>query len=601
MVRRDPAGLHAALVAAVSVAVFVPTLAAEFTYDDLSVVVGNPDIRYWHFSDLVGGWNRFVRKLTLMADYALYGDDPAGYHAQNLFWHALSSVLAYALLRRLASHPLTALAGALLFAVHPIHVEAVANVSNRKEMLCMSFSLASLLAYLRFLAGDGRRRWLWLGATGAAGLVAAFSKQVAVALPLAAAAYELIYLPREGRFLARHPLLLGLAFVAGAGLTLAYVLHTRIDLDDLDQFSMLTGYTGEASLRSFWATAGRAFWLYVGLLLWPAGLCPDHVIALSGSLADPRALAGWVGILAWATLAIGAARRAPLASFGLSWMLIHFLPISNLLPSAYVIADRYMYIPSLGFCALLAWLGERTHAALRLRGPHPPRIWARVMLAGLAALLVGGYALRTLAYAQHWMTQRGVWEYALACNPESHRAHYFLGSLDLEDAAYARAERHFAQALAIEPDLVRSHHSHANALFALGRHREALALYDRAVERWPQQAEAWYNRGNARAALGDPEGALADYDAAIERAPDLSVAYNNRGNAHKQLGRPGAALEDYRRAADLDPRNGQALFNLGVLLHERGHREQAIASLSAAATLGVDQALVALEHLRAGG
>ncbi|UCE64607.1 MAG: glycosyltransferase family 39 protein, partial [Nitrospirota bacterium] len=164
-------GLLLAGVMAFTLLLFVESLSADFTFDDRDMVVNNPEIQKGHFWDLVDfedeyyGWRRPLRRVTYMIDYALFGTSPTGYHVHNLLWHLFSVGLFYILVRSLSKRVSIALPAALLFAIHPIHVEVVTNITDRKESLCMAFLLASFVSYHRFIQEVGRNRWAWL--TGA--------------------------------------------------------------------------------------------------------------------------------------------------------------------------------------------------------------------------------------------------------------------------------------------------------------------------------------------------------------------------------------------------------------------------------------------------
>ena len=149
--------LYCLILVFVTILLFANTLNNDFTYDDYPVVISDPQIKYWHFLDLWEVWGRSTRTLSLMVDYHIFGDSPFGYHAQNILWHLLSVLLLFFIFVKLSGNQFTSFIAALFFAVHPIHVEAVANIANRKELICMFFSLSSFLLYLTFLQAEYKK------------------------------------------------------------------------------------------------------------------------------------------------------------------------------------------------------------------------------------------------------------------------------------------------------------------------------------------------------------------------------------------------------------------------------------------------------------
>ena len=238
-------------------------------------------------------------------------------------------------------------------------------------------------------------------------ILALSSKQVAIVLPLLLMTYEFLYVPIEQRFLIKNRLLVSGGIILGSTLLLVYVVLV-VDLDNLRSFKTFQGYRGELSLYSVAITSGRTFWQYVALLVWPSGLCPDHAIELSRSLFEPTTLFSWGGLIALVAAAFLVAKRLPLLAFGLFWLLLSYLPISNLLPTSYILADRYMYIPSAGFCIILVGLGETLYTRLNRFKPR----YAMALMAMVASLLIVGYSLRTLSYNSYWKNDRILWQYA---------------------------------------------------------------------------------------------------------------------------------------------------------------------------------------------
>lgn len=584
----------------VTLIVFAGSFSADFTFDDHILVLDEPRIRYWHFWDLwnlqdhLHGWDQQVRILTLMVDFALFGNSPVGYHVHNLLWHSLSVILFYLLLRKISGRATLSFFAALLFAVHPIHVEAVTNIHNRKELLCMAFLLSSFISYYKFIDGIGRKKWLWFMGTLLAFALALFSKQVSIVFPLSLIAYEYIFVPEEKRFLTKNHVLLSGGLLVGSVLLLAYVLAV-LDFNHLKDSYGLKGYSGELSLYTVMITSARSFWGYIGLLVWPNKLCPDHLVKLSSSLHDPLTMLSWAGVISVVTLAFLLARRRPILSFGLFWFLIHYLPVSNLIPSAYILADRYMYIPSAGFCIAVSYLGHYIYHQLRSFNP-------RVVIAGTAVIgtmVIISYAQKTIAYNSYWKNENALWQYTLQCNPRSFIAYNNLGNHYSRDKSYQKAIENFTQA--IELGFVRGYYNRGNVHYILENNAAAIQDYSQAITWTANWAEPHFWRGNVYLRLKKNNKAIEDYNRALEIDSDKSDVYRSRGLAFENLEQWTRAENDHLKAIALNESNPVSHFDLGRVYLRLGKVDAATRSLERAKELGYPKANDALALLRKRG
>jgi tetratricopeptide (TPR) repeat protein len=531
----------------VTLAAFCPVFGAGLTYDDFAVVHG-PGANEAGAILAPSRWLEFgrtTRILSLELDRALFGDRTSAYHLQNVFWHFVASLGVFALARRLSGSSGIGLAAALLFVVHPIHVEAVANISNRKELLASAFALGSMLAYLRFLGGSTRYRWLWFGLSILALWGAFLSKETTVMLPFVAVVAELMFVPKERRLLSRSVPVLAIGLVLGIA-ALALYVSGRFDFGDLRTISTFGGYEGVPEMSTAILTSARAFWIQVRLLLLPVGLTPDHSIALSRSLVDPATtLAAWVGLAGVVALPFLLRRREPLVAFGLAWFLLFLVPTSNLVPISYYVAERYLYLPSVGLSLAAVRVAGRILDGLPERGR---RAGIRRAGLGLGVATLAVLAFAAFSYTRDWRDERSLWERVLRSNPDSWKAHNNLGVDD----------------------------------FLAGRVESAIAHFDRAIENNPRSAQAWYNRGNAWNRLGRADKAIADYARALEIRPDHWAAAGNRGAVLLSVGRIEEATADLDRAIEIHPGYANAYFNRGLAHRAAGRTEEAIRDLEQA-------------------
>lgn len=558
-----------ALLFLTALALYAPTLSYDLTYDDGVLVAG----RSAELDLLNGGWlrnpARIVRTLSFAVDGWIFGEPPHGRHVQNVLLHAIAGLLLFAVGRRLAGSSRIAGVAALLFILHPVQVETVANVSNRKESLCLVFLLLGFLLYLRARTGTAESGWIRMAALiGAllAWILALLSKEVAIGIPVAVAAYE--GWMRSDR-LRRHPRPVAASAVLVIALAVGFTLF--LDGRDLAGIRTLGGYTGEMSAASAVLTVGESFWRSVALLIWPFGQSPHHVVDLRTGI-DALAILGWLAIAGLLAIAPFLARRAPLAVFGLVWFLAFLLPVSNIIPVGYFVAERYLYVPSAGIFLTVAMLcaGAGAWLTQRLGRPRATALsWVTLLL--VAALL----ATKTASYRNVWRDDGTLWSYELQRHSGSLEGHLGLATFEYDKGRHDRALELFDRALQLSPDSGAALFGRANCLAFLGRTDEAIAAYDRALTEHPPTSEVLNNRGNMYLRKRQFRRAIEDYDRAVRIDPSHADPLNNRGTAHFALGETELAIRDFEAAIAANPRYRRAYANLGRLYEQLGDDDRA--------------------------
>lgn len=425
-----------AMLLLVTFAVFGNTFRNDWTYDDIPVVVNNPDIRSLeNFSkDTYRG--RPLRELSYMLDYQLFGDQPAGYRVQQLLWHAANGGLLFLVMSLLGIAPRYALMGSLLFLVHPVQVESVASIGHRKELLPLFFGFLMILAYAKSLALAGWRRWiLWLGCLGSYVLVL-LGNVTAGPLPLLLPVYELLFVEKQRRLLARYPALCGLALlllvVAGG----VYYAQTFNFQQGLLKMYVQNGFLDSKTYLPMLMVVLKVPILYLGKLLWPTALAPEYVVSFSTDLLQWQSLAGLLLLIGLLTGGWWWRKRLPAVSFAIAWSLCLYVPVANLLPVyAYPMADRYLYMVLPGVAIALAALLQSA-ASLRL--------------AGLFVAVLVGLSLLTVQQNTHWRNERALWSHAVVVNPDSKGALWSQGKTLVQAGDLPQAQAAFARVLEID-------------------------------------------------------------------------------------------------------------------------------------------------------
>ncbi|MGH7364218.1 MAG: tetratricopeptide repeat protein, partial [Candidatus Methylomirabilales bacterium] len=447
------------------------------------------------------------------------------------------SVLVLELARRLLPAGPTPLLAGLLFAVHPVHVEAVAWVQGRVDLLSAAGVLLAVLLGLAGAEGAGRRRLLCWVASAMAFLLALLAKEVAVVAPLLTA-LVLAGQPGRGGW-GRLRVCLPLFGLQGA----AFLLYVGLRSAALGSPSL--GLLSGPPLGDRVLLALRVTPVYLRLLLWPVGLNPKHPVAVPSGLLDVDVLMGASILAVLGAVGFAWGRRVAGLSSGLAWLAVAWLPASNLVPiPAFVLAERYLYLPSVGFCIALAGMAA---GVMTLRDR-----WRRALLAALAILLLtlGGLAA---AQARIWRDPRTFYEFLVRRNPDSALAHNGVGAVYLDLGEEARAEEEFRVALRLHP----GHAAALNNLGILAQRRGDLAgarhFYRQALAARPYQAEVWNNLGSLYEAEGNLEQAAATYAEAIRLDSTIPRFMANLAGVLAAQGRRQEAGNLLERAIRLDP------------------------------------------------
>ena len=456
----------AAALALLASLVFANALANGFVLDDRGIILGNPLVQnfgntwraftlpYWPEA-LGGGQYRPLAILHFALDWRLSGGDPAWFHAVNVMWHALATVLVWRLVA-LLMQPRMAFIAAALFAVHPVHVEAVANVVGRLELMATVFTLGALLAH---------RASHWLAILFfALGLL---SKENAIVFLGLAAAQDVLLRPQTSDLRPRKRLYAGYAVVL-----LLYAAIVFLVFNDRP-FHVVTGtLDGEPLGTRLW-TMAKVVPEYVRLLLFPASLSADYEPQVIRS-ANGLTLAGAAGLLCVAAY-IGALvitwKRNRALALALGWVGIAVAPVANVFfVSGVTLAERSLYLPSVG--VVLA-LGIVVDSALARRNMF--------VYAAVAALTVAG-ALRTWTRTPAWHDDRAYVLTLLADHPESYRGHWVAARAYRAAGRLPEAHAEFTMARRLFPRSRELYSESATLAAAMGSPREAQALSDTAAQ-----------------------------------------------------------------------------------------------------------------------
>jgi tetratricopeptide (TPR) repeat protein len=551
------------LLAASTAWVYSDVLRFDFvSYDDPGYVVENPNVaqgisraglRYALRSNDMGLWHPLTW-LSLMVDYEFYGLRAGGYHATNLVLHVLNTLLLFLLLRGMTRAEWSSALAAALFGLHPLHVESVAWVSERKDVLSTFFGLLSMAAYAAYAIRPSRRRFLAVALCLTLGLLA---KPMLVTFPLLFLLLDYWPLARWRGSLAsarslvveKGPLLLiSLAF----GVMTLWVHRDSGTLDYLTVGREVAGVSG-VNL----ANAVVSYTRYLGKTLWPSDLSVfyPHPALMEG---------GGVPLEAWGVAVAGALlvlitfgvikSRRPYAIFGWSWYLVSLLPAIGIFQTGgQSMADRYTYVPLIGIFIAVAWGGAEFVTRWRPGG----RSFAPA--AGAAAIIALALcAVAAQRAVQPWRGSISLYENALFVNPRNNVIRLNLGNalFDRGDAEKGMAQ--FRTALEVNPNYAGAHHNLGRALAGRKRYNEAITHYTEILRIRPDHAIAHNSLGKVLRSQGRNEQASDHFRRAIELGLEWRQTHYDLANLLRQSGDLPGAVYHYQRTLEIDPDHGGA-------------------------------------------
>lgn len=542
----------------------------DFIMDDFDFIVNWPLIRdirnlprfFWGYipPDGQDGIYSPLRTLFFALNYMFWGPNPLGFHLLGLLTHILGTWAVYLIATRLLRDAPTALLTALLFAVHPLHVESVSAMTGSIDTIGVVFSLFAFYYFIQAVGYSGKLsvsreslpetppaagpwglqdRRAYITALVLA-LLAIFTHELTVALPLVFLFYDLLFRgPRAPwpALVRRHAPFFGMVFV--------YVVLKALVLGGICR-----GYYLMGSFRAHMLVIIKAWFKYVWLILFPVVSSHDHVISpgilsfnendfsreavFAQSFLDPQVLYSLAGLAAVVFLALWSFRRKPVVSFGIGWFFLCLSPVSGIVPSSVFFAERYLYAASLGFCMMAAY-----YLQAFVRGAKEPQAREQ-RLAVTVAVMVGVmtfYGAKVFLRNQDGLDQITVYEASIRNAPQSAYLLNDLGIIYSRAGRYEEAVKSFEEAIRRRPNEAHFYFSAEGAYSGLKRFPEAIVCLQKAIAINPDFAEAHYNLAGLYAHLNKEQEALDHLGKAL-------TLYRNQGRIY-EAGEAKQMFEEY--------------------------------------------------------
>ena len=510
--------------------------------------------------------------LSLMLDHDLYGLNAGGYHLTNLILHILSVLLLFWLFCRMTKEIWKSAFVAFLFAIHPLHVESVAWIAERKDVLSAFFWMLTLCLYVFYTEKpDVKRYMLVLGVF----VLALMSKPIVVTLPVIMILLD--YWPMSRCRIGIESQRGKIFFWQLKEKTPFFILSAVFSI-----LAFLAQYNPTAQhfpLSSRLANASVSFVTYLAKAFWP------HDLAIFYPFSEQLPLWQVSGsillIILISAAVITMARSFPYLFVGWFWYVITIMPVIGILQvGKQAMADRFTYLPLVGVGIILAW-----GLPLLLQS----RNTFKKILFPAGIFLIALWTFLAWQQCSYWKNSMELFNRALKVTKNNYLAHNNLGLALFAEGKTEEAIAHYNEALSImptTPDHILAYNNRGIAYSRLGLYQNALDDLNKAIGMKPDYADAYSNRGIVYSNLNRNQLALEDFNKAVQLRPDYADLYNNRGVAYAKLGNYQRAIDDFSKAIDLNPDYSDALSKRGVVYLEQGNKELGCRDANRACELG---------------
>lgn len=521
-------------------------------------------------STTIEGYYEPLTLISLMLDVAAGGsrDHLRPFHMTSLILHLLNTSLIIVLIYMLFGRPWIAAGVGLIFGVHPLTVEPIAWVWERKTLLAGFFALCCMILYVRYTRRFGLFIYVGMMLSFTLALMA---KPTVTPLPVLLLLLDWWPLKRLSMraVLEKLPLLA----VAAASSIVTIISTSR------NASTVLLGYDSPIQLP---IKVCYLIAFYLGKMVWARNLSSIYVLPSPMTLSQPWVLAAFISIIVLVGLLALSWRWTRAGIMAFLFFVIGMSPTLGVVQYSWVAAsDKYAYIPAIGFLIALAMLLQRTAG-----GFARPLVHVRSYCVCFAVLAMTIWlAAETRAYLREWQTTEQYAHYMVAKAPDSPHAHNNRGIAYAQRGDHALAISDYSTAIKLKPDFDDAYYNRGNAYSTLSDFEQAITDYGTAIKLNAGYAEAFNNRGAAYSALGIFDAAIEDHSKAVALKADFAQAYNNRANALMGMQQFEPAIQDYSKAIELNPNYLDAFFNRGIAYRNLGQHARSVEDFTRAIEL----------------
>lgn len=527
--------------------VYFNSFSNQFVWDDEFLIKKNFLIKGWGYAKNIfsthlfygcgqpGYFYRPIQSLTLLADYSIWHLNPFGYHLTNTLLHIFNAILVYFLTNKLFATNKIAIFAGLLFVVHPIYTEAVTYISGRADVLSTFFALISLFLLISFIK---TRRWAIYFLSILGFILALLSKENMIIFPLIILLYLILFANSQKNrniFIPITPFVLISCIYAALRLTILYPTANYITGTNL--------YFTQKLLL-----ACKVFTKYLALYIAPLHLHMERNISIPKSIFEPSILLSIIIILSVIKSFKRLYRVNKGVTFCIFWFFIFFIPISNMFQLNARMADHWLYTPSIGLAVLVGVCFDKLSQ----------RYSEKIILI-FAIFVLGIYSIRTMAQNTYWKDEITIYKKTLYYNPDSHVAHYNLGTTYKEKNMLKEAQIELAKAIQLKLDYIEAYNNLGNVYLLQNYPDKAILCFKKAVSISPQIFEPYYNLGNAYYQKGDYEKTITNFQKALALEKNKPDIHYNLAMVYGKTNQTDKAIKELEATLKLNPKDSQAM------------------------------------------
>ncbi|MBM2833502.1 MAG: hypothetical protein HW406_663 [Candidatus Brocadiaceae bacterium] len=570
------------LIPAFSLLLYFNTTYGKFVYDDFKIIVENCFIKEWKYFPKIFTKDYFtisgelsyrpIVTITYFIDYAIWQLKPFGFHLTNVILHTLNTVLFYLFLNAVIQNKKIVLLSTLFFITHLALLETINCVGYREDLLSATFLLASLIYFVKsdtilYKKSEKRQFTRYYAISLIAYSCALFSKEMAITFPLLLLLFTIFSDQKiwPGILKRFKGIYIGYIAVSLFYIIIRFIVFRNNELKAAYQ-------PGGFLVNTF--TMIKILASYIKLSFFPFNLNADYVVPLVKTPLEGSFILSIIFLISIFILFVILIKSRNMFSCWMAWFFIMILPVMNILPIGNIMAERYLYIPVMGFCVAKGILIYRiTDRTLSPRAIPMRRIVQLV----LVTLMIGGYGFSIIWKNGDWRDELTLWTKTILRSPDSHRAHCNLGIVYMENGLTEKAQMEYQTALELNPQNANIHNNLGAVYTKKGLDDQALIEYKEAINLDNSYAQPHNNLGNIYFNQGLIDKAKAEYEEALRIKPDHALAHNGLGNIYNATGELDKAMEEFKKSLFYDSRYIHARNNLGVNYAKRGLLNEAIA------------------------
>ena len=580
--------IYIALIIILSLISYMNVFDNEFVWDDHIFILDNTDIRSFSnipffFKEDADGLYRPLRTLHYTIAYSIFGKNEFGYHLNSVFFHIIISVLVFFIIKNIIGKNI-ALIASLIFAVHPIHTERVANMTAGFDLLGIFLLLFSFYFYILFSKSNNEKNSIKTSKNYSLNktknnkyfifsllffILALFASEEAITLPLIIILYEFSFnRERFSKEFVKNTINKNILKNFNDFLPYFIIVFLYIVL----RFFILgiRGRIEEHLGSSFYITMltmAKVHVKYIILLLFPINLTLFQEVPIAKNFFDFGVL---VSLFILAIILFFAIKnyKNNIVFFSVFWFFTTLLPMSNMIPIQAFMAERYLYVPSVGFSLLLGYLFFKIYNIKNEK-------LIKNSLIVLFILLLSLYAARTIARNNDWQDNLTLWTKTIETDPYNSKAHDNLGFTYENLGDDEKAFLEFKKAVELMPSNVRALSNLGVAYAKRKQYNESIKLMKMALEIDPEHYKTHDKLGLVYFGIDDAENAIKSFEKAIELKPRYAKAYNDLATVYGRIGEFALAVQNFNKAVKIDEDYADAHYNLGVLYKFLGEEEKA--------------------------